>query len=155
MFVRHCFIQSSSCSPHITIWHLPLIIEKGTDPHYKVRIFKKQKSNNCKANNHLYLFTTKKKKKKKKGNLNVCIDLPRLLVLTFDWIRLLFSKKKWSSLCPMPVNTGYVAMRTHIQDWIRVRILTVITGQKPNQKKKTTFLKFVSLFQEKYFFFSL
>ena len=35
-----------------------------------------------------------KKKKKKKGNLNVCIDLPRLLVLTIDLIRLLFSQKK-------------------------------------------------------------
>ena len=29
-----------------------------------------------------------------------------------------------SSLCPVPVSTGHVAMRTRVQDWTRVRILT-------------------------------
>ena len=29
-----------------------------------------------------------------------------------------------SSLCPVPVSTGHVAMRTRVQNWTRVRILT-------------------------------
>ena len=29
-----------------------------------------------------------------------------------------------SSLCPVPVSTGHVAMQTRVQDWTRVRILT-------------------------------
>ena len=28
-----------------------------------------------------------------------------------------------SSLCPVPVSTGHVAMRTRVQDWTRVHIL--------------------------------
>ena len=31
---------------------------------------------------------------------------------------------KGSSLCPVPVSTGHVAMRIRVQDWTRVRILT-------------------------------
>ena len=42
------------------IWQA--LSEKRTDLHYKVRIFKKQKNNNCKANNHFYLFTKKERK---------------------------------------------------------------------------------------------
>ena len=32
--------------------------------------------------------------------------------------------EKGSSLCPVPVSTEHVAIRTRVQDWTRVRILT-------------------------------